>query len=97
MRQEAREILRNYEGELQALSGSLDEELLPLRDRLEVLRLAIIEAGNNLEVCLPDRPDPEILPTDESAWLYCSERDYLEQMRVYKARKNGGIELGIAA
>jgi len=88
--EEAREILAGFEDRLQELRDELDEKLAPLRKRLGGLRQVIIDAGENLDVDLPDRPDPKTEKQDESEWLYSSGRDYLAQMAMYKARKNGG-------
>jgi hypothetical protein len=41
------------------------------------------------EVELPERPEAETDAIDEEAWLYSSDRDYLAQLAMYKARKNG--------
>ena len=38
---------------------------------------------------MPDRPDPEIDPADESDWLYDSSRAYMEQLDCYKRHKEG--------
>jgi hypothetical protein len=36
---------------------------------------------------LPDRPIQETADADEADWLLDSQRDYLTQLRHYKARK----------
>jgi len=41
---------------------------------------------------LPDRPEPRTATADEEGWLYRSSRDYLAQIAVYKARRNGHHE-----
>jgi len=38
-------------------------------------------------VDLPDLPESEIEEDEDEEWLYCSERDYEDQLEVYKARK----------
>lgn len=92
LEQEARDILAGFEDRLQALRDELDGEMAPLRERLDGLRQAIIDAGENLDVVLPERPDPETEEQDESDWLYTSKREYMAQMAVYKAHKNGDAE-----
>jgi hypothetical protein len=50
--------------------------------------LAIQDALEDLEPDLPPLPEPEANPDDEG-WLFDSRRDYLEQLRHYKSRKDG--------
>jgi hypothetical protein len=38
---------------------------------------------------LPERPEPETDAVDEDEWLYSSDRDYLTQLAMYKARTSG--------
>ena len=85
-----REILGNYRERLEALSGELDSELEPFRARMEVVRLAIQGTIENVDSVfeLPDHPETEIDPPDETGWLFDSSRDYLEQIGVYKARRS---------
>lgn len=87
---EAAALLASYEGRLAALRDALEEDIAPLRERLEALRQDISAEAEALEVELPERPTPETAETDERAWLFVSDRDYLAQMAIYKARKNGG-------
>jgi len=89
LRDEARALLASYEGRLAVLRDALDVELAPLRGRLAELRQAISDEADNLSVYLPERPEPETGFPDEADWLFRSGRDYLAQMGVYKARKNG--------
>jgi len=84
---QARHIAKGYEERLEQLSAKLDAELAPLQERLDSLRQAIIETRDGFEVELPSRPDPNVDPGDEDDWLFCSEREYTEQLAVYKARK----------
>jgi len=56
-------------------------------NRLQAIRQAIIETRGEFEVELPSRPDPNVDPGDEDDWLFCSEREYTEQLAVYKGRK----------
>lgn len=86
---EAKTLLASYEERLAALSDELDAELAPLRDRLEELRQAVSNEADGLEVDLPERPEPETEEADEEDWLFKSDRTYLDQMAVYKARKLG--------
>lgn len=86
---EARTLLASYEGRLAALRDELDAELAPLRERLAELRQAVSDEAAGLEVDLPARPEPEPEATEETDWLFKSNRAYLDQMAVYKARKAG--------
>jgi hypothetical protein len=40
-------------------------------------------------LALPARPEAEADPLDEDTWLFDGQRDYLTQLSIYKARKNG--------
>ena len=84
------EILENYRERLEALSRELDCELEPFRVRMEAIRQAIQGAIENVDSVfeLPDHPETEIDPPDETGWLFDSSRDYLEQIGVYKARRS---------
>ena len=90
LQNEAAAILGTYQGELKRLGDALDGELAPLRGRLDDIRHAITTRADALEVYLPERPEPEPMLVDESAWLYSSERSYLEQLDVYKAHQGKG-------
>jgi hypothetical protein len=45
------------------------------------------EVYANFDVELPEHPQPEIEPPDESEWLFDSNRDYVTQIGFYKQRK----------
>jgi hypothetical protein len=51
--QEATAIMASYERRLEELSDALDAELAPLRDRLDALRLAIMDARDGMVVVPP--------------------------------------------
>ena len=47
----------------------------------------MVETSDNLEVELPERPEPEADPPPEDDWLYASERSYEEQIQYYRAAR----------
>lgn len=87
--QDAREIAGAYGDELGQLNERLQADLAPLRERMDSVRQAVQGEMARFEVELPGRPEPETDAVDEDEWLYSSDRDYLSQLAVYKARKNG--------
>ncbi len=86
---EVRKTAATYQDRLRELRDALQEELHPARGRLDAIRQAIREAREDLDVGLPDRPDPQTGDVDEDGWLFHSERDYVVQLKVYQAHKNG--------
>ena len=84
-----RDLVAGYENRLWAVGEELQAELAPYTQRLEQLRQAISGAAADLEVELPARPEPRTARAGEEDWLYRSSRTYLEQIAVYKARRNG--------
>jgi hypothetical protein len=87
--QEARQIAARYEDALRRLNDRLQVELAPLHERKEAVRQAVQEEMALFQVTLPERPEPETDPVDEGDWLFASNRTYLAQLAMYKARKNG--------
>jgi hypothetical protein len=90
MQQQAQEIVAKYQGELTRLNDSMQAELEPVRERLEVVWQAVQDKAETFTVDLPERPEPEVDLPDEEEWLLDTDRDYLEQLDIYKAHKNGG-------
>ena len=91
---EARTILDQYQERLSALATELDEALAPLQERLKTVRLAVQERLDALEVELPDCPEPSVTVPGEWDWLFDADRDYLDQLAVYKAHKGGIVPNG---
>jgi hypothetical protein len=87
--QKSRQIATRYGDELRQLNDRLQAELASLHRRKEAVRQALQEAMDRFEVDLPERPEPDIEPLDEEAWLYSSDRDYLTQLAMYKQHKHG--------
>lgn len=83
------QIVERYQSRVTELRDAMNEEIAPFKDRLDVLRQAIIDARDALKVELPDRPEAELDEPDENDWLFHSEREYFDQLAVYKAHQNG--------
>jgi hypothetical protein len=88
--QESRAIADQYREELQALETRLQDELDPLKERLEALRQDVQATIDDFDVDVPPRPEPETNPPDEEDWLFDASREYLDQLEMYKQRRNGG-------
>src|SRR5262249_2431573 len=82
-----RKRVQVLERQLRALNGELQSELAPLRERRTALRRAVETAMEDFAVELPERPEPEAEGTDETDWLFASDRDYLEQLEHYRKHK----------
>jgi hypothetical protein len=87
IKHEAEMIYRTYRGPLKRSATELNNELRPLDRRLETLQQAVEEKLAGLDVVLPDLPESELEEDEDKEWLYSSERDYEEQLEVYKERK----------
>jgi hypothetical protein len=86
--EEVEEIYKPYREKLKELNAELKQELAPLQDRLDGVRRAVVEKTNSLKVELPDRPTSDLEPPEEEQQcLFCSDRDYLEQLEFYHAHK----------
>lgn len=77
-------IAEGYRDRLAELAAELDQEITPYRQELDQLRQAITEKVYWLERVLPDRPSANPQPDDED-WLFRSDRDYMDQLKRYKA------------
>lgn len=89
LEQQAQAIVDKYRPELERLNALMQAELSQVQDRVEVVRLAVQDAADELEVELPARPEAEVYPPDEDDWLFDAGRDYMDQLAVYKARQAG--------
>jgi len=49
--------------------------------------IAVQVKADEFTVDLPPRPEPAEADADESDWLFDSNREYLEQIAVYKRHK----------
>ncbi|HEX9972010.1 MAG TPA: hypothetical protein VGD14_08070, partial [bacterium] len=81
-------ILANYKEELEQLSDRLAEELQPHRENLESLWDDVTLEISKMKTELPEKPEPEINMSDKN-YLFDSDRDYLQQLQVYKNYRDG--------
>jgi hypothetical protein len=86
---EVRTIVARYQKRLAQMDVELQAELNPWRERVEFLRHAVAVAMEQFRPALPARPEADIEPVDEAGWLFDAQRDYLTQLSIYKARKQG--------
>ncbi len=86
---QAIQVVRSYESRLQALADEMAMELEPIQKRIEAVRQVVQERIDDFSPALPERPEPETDYVDEYDVLFDSNRDYMDQLAVYQARKNG--------
>lgn len=72
----------------------MDADLEEVKERLAAVQSRIRRAAADFDPDLPERPqaEPDGDQIPEYAWLYRSQRDYLEQNEVYKSRKAGTMQ-----
>jgi hypothetical protein len=87
IRTEAEAIAQKYAAQLEPLRRDFEMEMQPLRDQLELVQHAVQVKADEFSVDLPPRPEPAEADADESDWLFDSNREYLEQIAVYKRHK----------
>jgi hypothetical protein len=80
---EARQVYARYEQVLARLARRLERELAPARDALAAVASDLADAQDTFAPDVPERPQSEAQP-EEDAWLFESQRTYLEQLRLYK-------------
>ncbi len=85
--QGAEPIVDRYQSRLHQLRDEMAAELAPLEERLDGVRQAIQITALTMTAELPARPRPESPDVDEGDWLFRSDREYLDQLAVYKRRK----------
>lgn len=79
-------IAGKYEARVNALQKEMQRELRPHATKLKQLEEDFAGVIDDFDVELDDRPMPEGIAPDESAWLFDSRRVYLEQLEHYKRR-----------
>lgn len=77
-------IVDQYRDRLREMAEELDREIQPHREVIEQIRQAITDQLDEMERGLPDRPEADPEPND-GGWLFRSDRDYMTQLRRYKA------------
>src|SRR5262249_44976310 len=85
---DAEAVLERYQERLANLAKELETDLAPIRERMDDLEADLADAVDELDIELPDRPEPDIDEPDESDWLLDITRPFFEQLAVYKARKS---------
>jgi len=80
-----------FQEQIDELKTKLEAELEPLKDDINSLRQAIQLEIDNMYPELPKLPEPETEPNDDG-WLFDSNRNYSEQLDVYKKKRNGNYE-----
>ncbi len=79
-----------YQDRLQDLKEDMDVELAALAEEMEEIKESINAKAESFMPGLPDRPEAEQLEyEDRTDALLDTDREYLEQIAVYKARKAG--------
>jgi len=91
LKQKISMVLDAYQYRLEEISAELEAELSQYQDDINSLRQAIQLEINNMYPELPELPEPETEPND-GGWLFDSNRNYSEQLDVYKKKRNGNYE-----
>jgi hypothetical protein len=84
IRQAAKPILERYDERLAPIAAQVEAELAPLRERLNEVQQAIMGSVTDLEIDLPDLPEPDEGDPDDEDWLFDTRRGYWEQFERYK-------------
>ena len=94
LKSDAEVVAEEFRPRLEELDEEFQAAMAPFQKRMEELeeraREVIAEATYGLVVMLPPRPEPEIPPVDESAWLYDSTRGYGDQLEHFRIHQTGG-------
>lgn len=85
--EELEPIIEKYNNKIAGLDKKLQKELEPIRSKLKIVGQSINYGIENIEVDLPDKPHAEVNQNEE--WLFDSKRDYLDQIKYYKANGQG--------
>lgn len=91
---QAKQILEPFQARLERFAEEVAEafENSGIDDEIAQFRADVLEAVEQLEIELPDRPEPEYAGDGDGDWLYDSRRDYSTQLSFYKARRHGDVE-----
>ena len=84
-------IVQKYEEQLRRIQEECKREFAPFEEPVNRLRQAVINEINSYSIDLPPLPEPNIAEdTEDDVWIYDSSRNYLEQLKVYKALMPNG-------
>jgi hypothetical protein len=89
LRDDTQTVIDQYQDELNDLSERFNSDLAPLAERMQALLSRLEELRSDYRPELPERPEPETDGDDDIETLLDTNRDYMEQLRVYKLRKAG--------
>ena len=81
------DVYASYSERLLALKAAMDDELAPIQQDVDSLRHDIENKIEDFDADLPARPESELDEPQDNEWLYDSDRDYFDQLDVYKARR----------
>jgi hypothetical protein len=84
LRDEAAAIFDRYRPSLEPLAAALDADLEPLRAKAATIAADVRDKLHTFAPNLPPRAESELTPPDETAWLFDSRRDYLDQLAAYR-------------
>jgi hypothetical protein len=93
LKAEVEQIVERYKKRCDQIDKELQAALRPYQDDLRSLRHDVQGEREAADFTFPNLPTAALAP-EEDGWLYDSTREYLEQLAVYKARKNGYQETG---
>ncbi len=86
MGRDVRDRALAYKDELQALADRWNAEMAPYHARLEQVWDGILDAAEDMDTHIPDRPEGRIVEEDDNV-LFDSNRDYMTQLQYYKKGK----------
>jgi chromosome segregation ATPase len=83
-----RKLGEKMEARYRRLGERYERHIAELRSEVAQLHEAVEKGLEELEVALPEMPEPEVEETEE--WLFDSRRDFMDQTRRFRQRK--GLE-----
>jgi DNA repair exonuclease SbcCD ATPase subunit len=86
--EQANEIAAEQAERIRQIMEETEERLQEFDDKADELDEQARKISSNLDVELPERPQPEITGPDRNV-LFDSRRHWLDQLAVFKARQNG--------
>jgi len=80
-------VASQYNERLEAIKNELEETLKPLVDEAEELRTEMRRAVTEIDIELPDPPEPDFSEPIDDNVLYDSTRDFHTQQEIFNAKK----------